>query len=555
MGLYDSVDSGTKVYRSRFNLGHRKVFDCDFGDLVPAFAKFVLPGDVWRIGCNLFIRFQPMLSPSLTRCWARMRYFFVPLRLVNDKTEEIITGSKNGRLVEEQKHFNCFLKAETSDSYYGPTSNLVIPKWGFWDYLGIPVGDYHAFKDKNLDTCFPAAYWNSVYNRIYYDYYSDENFGYMIPSPTGTYFTYDNSSTFQEFNSYVQGFLGISQKLYKGNLKKDYFTSALHTPLKGVIPTFSVNSSIDFGDVFNYAHGTNGSPLIFYSSSSSPSGYSLGSTSGIEPFLTTFNQATINSQSLDLTTLRTLAAQTRIFERLNRCGSRYTEYLRSNFNVAPADGTLQRAQYLGSVKQPIVTTEVVQTTDATYGGRSYPTGTMRGHGISSGRAGIQTFHAKEFGVIMGILEIIPEVQYTQGINREFTYQNRFDFFNPSFQHLSEQEIRNSEVYVSLGDNMDFKEGDTFGFQAMYNELRESRDMVVGDMRDTLSYWTQAIHYNDRPALGMSFISAAKYGDNFRQPFAVIDGNSAKPIIVDCGNMADVYRPMVRYGTPGLVDHL
>ena len=53
--------------------------------------------------------------------------------------------------------------------------------------------------------------------------------------------------------------------------------------------------------------------------------------------------------------LRLLFTQQRIFERLMRCGSRYVEYLMSNFGIAPTDETLQRVQYLGGFKQAVVT--------------------------------------------------------------------------------------------------------------------------------------------------------------------------------------------------------
>ena len=72
---------------------------------------------------------------------------------------------------------------------------------------------------------------------------------------------------------------------------------------------------------------------------------------------------------------------------------------------------------------------------------------MRGHGISNGGNHIRPFVANEFGMLFGLMDICPEVQYTQVINRELTYKARFDFFNPTFQHLSEQEVRNGELYI------------------------------------------------------------------------------------------------------------
>lgn len=221
--------------------------------------------------------------------------------------------------------------------------------------------------------------------------------------------------------------------------------------MKGVAPTFSVvNSGIlpvhafqgngsqvsDLGNVLYLPNSnvpTNDLSTVRSSNNYTQSAQSIYSGVPSGEALSSFNASD----------LRTMFAQTRVFERLARCGSRYTEYLRANFNISPSDGTLQRAQYLGGFKQPIVCTEIAQT--AQDGDNAV--GTLRGKGISSGSGGIKPYVVKEFGVIFGLLTVMPEISYSQGIPREYTYKERFDFFNPSFQNLSEQEVRNAEIYV------------------------------------------------------------------------------------------------------------
>lgn len=533
MSIYSVNETGTKAYRTRFNLSFRKLLDCDFAKIIPVLAKFCIPNDVWKIGADMLIRYQPTMAPPLTRAWARVRYFFVPLRLVEENCEQIITGSKEGKLIETElpTFEKAFDKVSTPSGY-------TVSKHSFWDYMGIPSLDYKNIKN---DKSIPTAYWLKGYLRCFFDYYRDENL-------------YPNN----DFNTIVKAALqrGGLYELESPSLHKDYFTSSLPWQLKGTTPMIEISGgSADF---------TNS---ILPNANEIP-GYAIGVTeAGNDPKLGKYNERVdtsptiINSSqllqalnnnvisgvgSISMDDLRTMAAQTRIFERLARCGSRYTEYLRANFGISPADGTLQRAQYLGGFKQPIVTTEVVQTG----GNDSLEVGTLRGHGISHGGNTIKPFVCKEFGMLFGLLDIMPELQYTQGIDRELTYDSRFDFFNPSFQHLSEQEVRNGELFIS---NTDGKNDAVFGYQAIYNELRTSRDLVVGDMRDTLSYWTQAIKFNSRPNLNYAFIKAESYISNFHEPFTVQNG--ALPMIVDFGNILDVYRPMVKYGTPGLVDHL
>lgn len=543
MSIYSKNETGTRLFRSRLNIGYRKLFDMDFAKLIPFCAKFILPGDIGKIGAECFIRYQPTIAPPLTRSWARLRWFFVPLRLVESRFEEIVTGSKNGKLITtDLPECNTIFSP-----YNATTGSLNVEKYSFLDYMGCPIGDYRGFIGNNVPNnkaeWLPAMYWMRAYLRIWFDYYRDENL-----------FPYNDFEQFYQAAYANNGFLKAATSILSPSLHKDYFTSALPWQLKGVAPTFDFSPKVDFSAVFNdWGEGVSQFPLAFQGqvdSASEDTKYSIGaqnsntSTDVSDLVQSIFERAKVTAGSMTLDDLRTMAAQTRVFERLARCGSRYTEYLHANFGVAPADGTLQRAQYLGGFSQPIVTTEVVQT-----GGDSTEVGTLRGHGISSGGNSIGVHKFKEFGVLFGLIDVMPELVYTQGIPREYTYKSRFDFFNPTFQHLSEQEVRNAELYVGT----DGENGEPFGYQAIYNELRTSHDQVVGDLRDQLSYWQQAITFSSRPNLNQAFIQADNYLNDFKRPFQVLDG--AMPIICDIGNHLDFWRPMVRYGTPGLVDHL
>lgn len=525
MSVYSKAESGTKIYRNRFHLTPRKTFDVRFGELIPAFMRFVLPGDVWKIICSLFIRFQPMLSPSLTRCWARIRFFFVPIRLVEPNFELVLTGSQNGKLYENSLPVLDNIFSQLSS---GVAAN--VQKYSFLDYaMGAPVMDYSSFK---TDECMPAAYWYKGFWRCHFDYYRDENL--------------DSDDDFDTMiaTKLAANDAGLADKMPFVRLHKDYWTSSLPWQLKGVAPTFAINPLPDFSD-----------SVSTYDTSHSNADIYLDRTAGkVTPangipsseLLNALNKLKISGGTFDVSELRSMFAQTRVFERLARTGSRYTEYLKANFGTSPSDSTLQRAQYIGGFTQPIVNTEVIQTAQDS----SNPVGTLRGHGISAGNGKIKTFVANEPGMLFGLFDIMPEIAYTNGIDREFTYKRRFDFMNPSFQHLSEQEVRNGEVFIGN----DGKNDETFGFQAMYNELRSSRHIICGDMRDSLKYWTQAVSYSTRPNLNSSFVDSKEYLSNFNQPFTVVTP-STRPVIVDFGADCDVARTLVRYGTPGLIDHL
>ena len=50
-------------------------------------------------------------------------------------------------------------------------------------------------------------------------------------------------------------------------------------------------------------------------------------------------------------------------ERNARGGNRYIEFLKSHFGVNPKDERLQRPEYLGGTKVPIILSEVLQTSE------------------------------------------------------------------------------------------------------------------------------------------------------------------------------------------------
>lgn len=329
-------------------------------------------------------------------------------------------------------------------------------------------------------------------------------------------------------------------------LQKTYLSSSLPWQLKGTAPAIAFDPIVTAANfVDNSGEGT--FPLTF-------TGDRLDL--GKPPFevssdVTTDQKGIFNANmakalsdfvssglALNAADLRAMFAQTRVFERLARTGSRYTEYLRANFGTSPADETLQRAQYLGGYKIPIVTSEVLQTAED----GSTPVGTMRGHGITRGGDHMQTFHCKEFGVLLATIDFRPEITWTQGVDRQFTYKRRFDFFNPSFQHLSEQEVRNGEVFISgTADENDA----TFGFQAYAQELRMGRKMVVGDMASTQAYWTQTIDFSQRPNLNSAFLNGWNHLASVHKPFAVTDKNqlscSLQQVLTCIGLWSDMQR--------------
>ena len=352
-----------------------------------------------------------------------------------------------------------------------------------------------------------------------------------------------------------------NENILNRSWRKDYFTSSLPFQQRGPASALPVNIIIQnpaLQAIFNLQMGQQidlpggGSPTT------TPVGGAFdGSSPGriLTTPITTSQQInqilsnnTINANNLgllastfDVTDLRHIVQLQKWMERNARAGARYNEYIKAHFDEEIGDSRMWRPEYIGGTKTPLIISEVLQTSQT----NNTPQGTMAGHGISAQGSQVGTYKCVEFGYINGMLSIMPRPGYTQGIPREDMYETREDWFSPEFVNLSEQEIKNAEIYF----NNDQNDNGIFGFQGRYDEFRVAQDEVCGGFRDTLLDWHLNRIFSSRPMLNADFIECKP--ENTRRIFAQqIDPN----ILVVAHHINYVSRPLPEIAEPGLVDH-
>ena len=298
--------SGLRIKRSRFNLSHRKIFDARYYQAIPILYYFGLPGDVVTLGANIFVRSMPMLAPLMNKNEIDVRYFCVPLRLVEKNFEKVVTGSSDGKILSSVPSLPKW--NDSSNGYHGTNK---ISKYSFFDYLGVPVGA--------INSDFPVCnYVPKAFSRIIWDYYRDENL--------------NTESSYEDFEAYYHDYiLNIGYYDYgldSTNLQKNYFTSALPWQLKGEIPTFTfdVSGFADFSNAVvddgNYL-STVGNLSLYQRMEPNAKGGLGASKEGENPFVhrtalvQTLNQNELNFEGLSVNAsqLRSMFAETRIMER------------------------------------------------------------------------------------------------------------------------------------------------------------------------------------------------------------------------------------------------
>ena len=214
------------------------------------------------------------------------------------------------------------------------------------------------------------------------------------------------------------------------------------------------------------------------------------------------DQTEISTYTADIAELRRTSAIQRWLEKQARGGARYIETIKTHFGITSSDARMQRAEYLGGERIPMVISEVLNTSATA----TEPQGDMAGHGISIGQNSPVYLRAEEHGYIMGILSVLPRTAYQQGIPKHFLYDDKLDFPWPEFANLGEQEIKQEELYWDR-TAADSVNNATFGYQQRFAECKFAQSTVHGDFRSSLNYWHMGRIFSSAPALNWTFVKS------------------------------------------------
>ena len=470
------------------------------GQLIPILCDEVVPGDIFEIGNQIILRFQPLVAPVLHAIDVTVHYFFVPYRLLWTSWEDFITGGPQGNLTPTLPRWT-------------PTA----PQYAIgqlWDYLGFPTGAVPT-------GCLPMDFPRRAYYFIYNEYYRDETLQTKIDWLTDT----------------------SVGTVCNRNWEKDYFTSALTWQQRGTSPAFPIvgtTSAVWTAGSFTQALETYG--IQFNGTAGDPVAH-LNNANAVTNATNFMNANTVNlgtASPLDISQMRLGFQVQKWLERNARAGVRYTEFLGAHFGVSPTDERLDRPEYIGGCKSPVIISEVLQQSET----GTTPQGNMSGHGISVQSQYICKYRAQEFGLIMGLMSVMPKPAYQQGLNRQWLRTTKYDFYFPEFAHLSEQAIQRVELYATVteADNKT-----VFGYCGAYDEMRVKQNMVVGQFRDTYDYWHISRQFSSAPLLNSSFIECVPRKDILAAP-------SQPACLVQFGNIIKALRPLPIIAEPGFIDH-
>lgn len=241
--------------------------------------------------------------------------------------------------------------------------------------------------------------------------------------------------------------------------------------------------------------------------------------------------------SLTIDKIRNCMAETIILEKLAKTDGTYGEYARAMFGERPKSAYDMRPTFVGGTYQPIVFSQVVSTAVSKKDTEIKPQGSVTGLGLSSAEGFIGKHHSDDYGIYLGIMSIMPDTYYCQGLQREDTYQTSDDFYLPERAGLGMQAVLQDELYNTAGSH-----DVVLGYQNRYDELRyranEVHGKVADDSNESFSPYIQTRIFKSVPTLSPEFLTTK---DNI--PNKWLSSAEEVPYIIQVANKVRAVRPV------------
>lgn len=470
---FANVPANVAAPRSSFDRSFSHKTTINEGYLYPVMWEPILPGDTINLSMQALCRLSTPIFPYMDNVYLDLHCFFVPNRLLWSHWEQF-----QGAQDDPPNTFTEYEVPSLDDA----THAAGFASLSIYDYFGLPIS-VASIPQASMPIALPFR----AYRKIWNDWYREENTQDPLAIDIG-----DGPDT-------------TAYALLKRNRRKDYFTSCLPWPQKGVAvslplgttaPVQVVPAATAFGQIRRAdTHVLSGANDIRVDSAGSLTNtateviYDPNGT--LQTDLSAATAATINA-------IRESIVLQQMLELDARGGTRYIEILLARFGVVSPDFRLQRPEYLGGKTIDINVSPIAQTssTDATT-----PQGSLAGFAVGRGGASINHSFV-EHGQLLVLASVRADTQYQQGMSRHWSVRSRYDYYEPLAANLGEQAVLNKEIYMpstysATGEN-------AFGYQERWAEYRYKASYVTGLFRTAsmsgLDSWHLAVNFSSLPTL-------------------------------------------------------
>lgn len=213
--------------------------------------------------------------------------------------------------------------------------------------------------------------------------------------------------------------------------------------------------------------------------------------------------------ALTLNKIRELAIEQTELEKMARTDGTYMGFAMTFFGEAPKNAEDYRPVYIGGTYTDIQFSEVLNTTAPAEAGDA-ALGKYAGHGIAGNNDGyIGHIHCDDYGWIMILGCIMPDVYYCQGLAKQWTRKFQSDIYLPERAKMGMIPLLNHEIYAL---NTDVNNMGLFAWNNPFDELRYRANEIHGQIADSTKedffHYTQARLFSTTPSWGKNFSEAS-----------------------------------------------
>ena len=503
-----------KPTRSGYDLTQKINFTAKAGPLLPVWWQPLVPFDDINVNVSSFVRTQPLNTAAFARMRGYFDFYFVPYRQMWNKFPTAITQMKtnllhaSGPVLKDNSPLGDELPYFTAEQVSNYISELDASKnqFGFYrawlvciilEYLG--YGDFYQYISQDAGGL--GKVWSSspllanlkfspfplfAYQKIYADYNRYTQWERSNPSTFNIDYVSGASETLQmdfnvkgfkdSFNLFDMRYCNWQRDLLHGTIPQAQYGEASAVPLSD--QSFVINNAkLQFnptsqGDL-NVATDANnylGTGTVGHIASS------------------TFNLTGTPSEygSISILALRRAEAAQKWKEVSLAAEEDYPSQIQAHWGQSVSQAYSDMCTWLGSVNIDLSINEVVNNNITGDNAAD-----IAGKGTMSGNGGIHYNSKGEYGILMCIFHVLPQLDYiTSAPHFGTTLTNVLDFPIPEFDKIGMEQVPVIRGLNPVKGTSGFPVSDKlyFGYAPQYYNWKTCLDKSMGEFRRSLKTW-------------------------------------------------------------------
>ena len=503
-----------KPTRSGYDLTQKINFTAKAGPLLPVWWQPLVPFDDINVNVSSFVRTQPLNTAAFARMRGYFDFYFVPYRQMWNKFPTAITQMKtnllhaSGPVLKDNSPLGDELPYFTAEQVSNYISELDASKnqFGFYrawlvciilEYLG--YGDFYQYISQDAGGL--GKVWSSspllanlkfspfplfAYQKIYADYNrytqwersnpSTFNIDYVSGAPETLQMDFNVKGFKDSFNLFDMRYCNWQRDLLHGTIPQAQYGEASAVPLSD--QSFVINNAkLQFnptsqGDL-NVA--TDGNNYL-----------GTGSVGSIRS--STFNLTGTPSEygSISILALRRAEAAQKWKEVSLAAEEDYPSQIQAHWGQSVSQAYSDMCTWLGSVNIDLSINEVVNNNITGDNAAD-----IAGKGTMSGNGGIHYNSKGEYGILMCIFHVLPQLDYiTSAPHFGTTLTNVLDFPIPEFDKIGMEQVPVIRGMNPVKGASGFPVSSNlyFGYAPQYYNWKTCLDKSMGEFRRSLKTW-------------------------------------------------------------------